>query len=216
MQHVNEKCDMFVVDLETEGVGDRAKILQIAVVAFDSKEPITAKDPERAAITWNCDICDLLVQDVQDAVSDAATLEWWHEPERLSYYNHLKSAEVFHMEHALGLLTEFIKTRAADKFYLVGNGVDFDNRILANAYKRYGLEKPWTYKNDFCYRTVNALLPLQETVSENWIKAVTLEARQYFPSYDQDYWQPHNAAYDAMYEALTLNSKLLELGKRYE
>lgn len=40
-----------------------------------------------------------------------------------------------------------------------GNGASFDNVLLAEAYDRTGLTRPWQYWNDRCYRTVKNLHP---------------------------------------------------------
>jgi hypothetical protein len=36
----------------------------------------------------------------------------------------------------------------------LGNGVDFDNVILANAYSACMLKQPWSHKSNRCYRTI--------------------------------------------------------------
>ena len=38
-----------------------------------------------------------------------------------------------------------------------GNGVDFDNVILFNALSRASISWPWSFRNNRCYRTINAL-----------------------------------------------------------
>ena len=40
-----------------------------------------------------------------------------------------------------------------------GNGASFDNVLLSDAYDRAQLPRPWTYRNDRCYRTVKSLHP---------------------------------------------------------
>ena len=37
-----------------------------------------------------------------------------------------------------------------------GNGADFDNVILANAYTRAGQTPPWSHWNNRCYRTIKS------------------------------------------------------------
>lgn len=46
-----------------------------------------------------------------------------------------------------------------DSRLLWGNGSDFDNVILASAYRSCNLEVPWKFWNNRCYRTVKALRP---------------------------------------------------------
>jgi len=40
-----------------------------------------------------------------------------------------------------------------------GNGATFDNVIMSNAYKLTGLEQPWKFWYDRCYRTIKSLYP---------------------------------------------------------
>jgi len=40
-----------------------------------------------------------------------------------------------------------------------GNGANFDNVLLSDAYDRALLKRPWKYYNDRCYRTVKNLRP---------------------------------------------------------
>lgn len=50
---------------------------------------------------------------------------------------------------------------------LWGNGATFDNVVLANAYKSINMPKPWSYKQDACYRTMKNMfadVPFPERV----------------------------------------------------
>lgn len=38
-----------------------------------------------------------------------------------------------------------------------GNGAAFDNVVLTNAFRAVGLQMPWSYRLDRCYRTLRAL-----------------------------------------------------------
>lgn len=40
-----------------------------------------------------------------------------------------------------------------------GNGSDFDNVILRNAYAAIGSTYPWRYNDNMCYRTIKNLAP---------------------------------------------------------
>jgi hypothetical protein len=64
---------------------------------------------------------------------------------------------------------------------LWGNGAMFDNVILANAYDRTRIQRPWGYKADRCYRTLRALYPEVEAVKDGGVM--------------------HNALDDAVYQA---------------
>jgi hypothetical protein len=40
-----------------------------------------------------------------------------------------------------------------------GNGSDFDNAMLGSLYETYGVQKPWSYSNNRCFRTLKSLAP---------------------------------------------------------
>lgn len=42
---------------------------------------------------------------------------------------------------------------------LWGNGSDFDNVLLAEAYRRTGIEQPWKFWDNRCYRTIKNMQP---------------------------------------------------------
>lgn len=46
-----------------------------------------------------------------------------------------------------------------DDVCLWGNGSDFDNAILANAYRACGISQPWKFFNNRCFRTLRKLHP---------------------------------------------------------
>ena len=68
---------------------------------------------------------------------------------------------------------------------LWGNGSDFDNTILTNAYDKCGLRAPWMFYNNRCFRT------LRKTVGRNVIEPVREGTH-------------HNALDDAIYQAKIL------------
>ena len=47
-----------------------------------------------------------------------------------------------------------------------GNGVAFDNVIVASAYKALDREIPWKWWNDRCYRTIKAVIDIPEDKRE--------------------------------------------------
>lgn len=57
---------------------------------------------------------------------------------------------------------------------IYGNGSDFDNVILSNAFSALGYEAPWKFYNNRCYRTIvntvfpeNAVLPARKGTHHN-------------------------------------------------
>lgn len=68
---------------------------------------------------------------------------------------------------------------------LWGNGAAFDNVVLHNAYQSLDIKEPWSYREDYCYRTLKELYPnIKATEHNNIIK--------------------HNALQDAIYQGYHL------------
>ncbi|MBV5342719.1 3'-5' exoribonuclease, partial [bacterium] len=64
---------------------------------------------------------------------------------------------------ALQNFSEWIPKRAT----VFGNGSDFDNVILSNAYLRLSMERPWPKFNDRCFRTIKSMFKsVQQPVRE--------------------------------------------------
>jgi hypothetical protein len=42
-----------------------------------------------------------------------------------------------------------------------GNGSDFDNVILAAAYAKVGIDCPWQFWNNRCFRTLKSICPIK-------------------------------------------------------
>jgi hypothetical protein len=40
-----------------------------------------------------------------------------------------------------------------------GNGSDFDNVICSQSFKKFGIDSPWLYTDNRCYRTLKNILP---------------------------------------------------------
>lgn len=137
-----------MLDLETLGNGSNAAIIAIGAVKFDSctgelgQEFYELIDPE---------YCTRL-----GLVIDADTVLWWmkqSEEARRPFTDKDK------LRSLTGVLVDFTLWTGDDKrnTFIWGNGANFDNAILSNAYKAAGYEQPWPYYNDRCYRTVAAL-----------------------------------------------------------
>lgn len=48
-------------------------------------------------------------------------------------------------------------TGKPERAHIWGNGADFDNVILTNAYRAVGISRPWEPYHDRCYRTLKNL-----------------------------------------------------------
>lgn len=135
-----------MLDLETMGNGPDAAIVAIGAVAFD------VASGEIGPAYYNRVTLESAVQG--GGVIDASTVAWWmqqgdearqeiYRPGGVTLGDALRSFAIWVAEHAHD--TE-----------MWGNGASFDNVILRGAYARQGLQPPWAWWNDRCYRTIKA------------------------------------------------------------
>ena len=135
-----------MVDLETMGTGPDAAIVAIGAVAFDPSTNTLGQEFYM--------VVDLESSVKAGLVMTAGTVMWW-----------LKQADA--ARAALGRDTTplDVALSAFQTWYpqganLWGNGSDFDNVILASAYRAVGLRQPWPYHGNRCYRTLKNLTPV--------------------------------------------------------
>lgn len=134
-----------MLDLETMGQGPEAAIVSIGAVEFDR---------ERREVGDGVHILVDLRSSVQSGgVMDPDTVLWWLKQSDQAR-THLNSGHPLHVAVALQQLTIFLKSCCELRDVRIwGNGSDFDNVILASAYRRLQLEVPWKFWNNRCYRT---------------------------------------------------------------
>ncbi len=139
-----------MIDLETMGQKGNAAIIAIGAVYFD-----------------NNGLGDefYVLVDIQSCVDigmeiDASTVMWWmkQSDEARSAFSD-KSSSIF---LALDHLREFMGSSSV----LWGNGSDFDNVILANAYDKLNQQLPWKFWNSRCYRTMKNMFKDVKMVRE--------------------------------------------------
>ena len=128
-----------MIDLETMSTSSNAAIVSIGAVKFDNNG---------LGDTFYCNV-DLASSVQQGGEIDANTVMWWlsqSSAARGMLINDVKA----HINSALLEFNKWLEPNTK----VWGNGVDFDNVILANAYKRSSVEMPWKYYNNRCYRTI--------------------------------------------------------------
>lgn len=132
-----------MIDLETMDTASTAAIVSIGAVKFN-KESIL--DEFYAII----DLADCVNHGLTMSPS---TVQWWiSQPNKSDTFDGNKS----------NLLAPTLLTFAkwlGDGARVWGNGSDFDNVILRNAYDACNLPLPWKYYNNMCYRTIKNLFP---------------------------------------------------------
>ena len=136
-----------MLDLETMGNGNRAAIIAIGAVSFNSSG-VKERFYQQVRIDMSIDA---------GLEMDASTVLW-----RLQQSDAARSAFKGN-EKATSLcdaLDDFARWYASVGGVEVwGNGAAFDNTILSAAYRLTGIEQPWKFWNDRCYRTLKAMYP---------------------------------------------------------
>jgi hypothetical protein len=86
---------------------------------------------------------------------EAGTLKWW-----------MKQSDQARLQfsQSTGSIGEILSdfsywVGASSNLYMWGNGSDFDNSHLAEAYKACKMEVPWNFWNSRCFRTLKGLFP---------------------------------------------------------
>ncbi len=133
-----------MIDLETLGTSADAVWLSIAAIQFD---PYTGQMGERFNV--NVD----LGQAMKDRKISPSTLQWWLEQRPEIMKKMFDSPQ--DLNEALYTFKEWCETLGID--YPWGNSASFDLGILVNTYTSWGIELPWKFYNERCYRTIATL-----------------------------------------------------------
>lgn len=137
-----------MIDLETMGCGPQAAIVAIGGVMFSSKG---------IGDEFYC-LVDLESSMKAGLQVDASTVKWWLGREKAAQDALLGTGGVVEpiaLERALSDLSGWVH----QDDLVWGNGADFDNAILSNAYRSCHMRQPWKYINSRCYRTLKNLYP---------------------------------------------------------
>lgn len=142
-------ADYIMLDLEAMGTGPDAAIVAIGACAFDLT----------GVLSTFYQAVDLQSSLDNGGTCNGATIMWWLQqaPEaRLAL-----TRDPVHIDEALAKFTDWYRAWTGLSPYATvwGDGSDFDNVVLASAYKRAGLLKPWGYKQNRDYRTMKNLRP---------------------------------------------------------
>ena len=134
-----------MVDLETMGRLPGCAIIAIGAVKFDmsgidSGQPFYRNVNLKSCMDWGLTI-------------DPDTLMWWlqqsADAREALFRNQLPLKEC---------LEDFADWMGGD-LPVWGCGAAFDNPILSVAFDKTNVKRPWTYRNDRCYRTMREICP---------------------------------------------------------
>jgi hypothetical protein len=94
----------------------------------------------------------------------ASTFAWWTQQSAEARALFAPGRQRRSVIHALVLfgsyLDEVVKSEGLQVLELWGNGADFDNVILGNAYAAVKVKRPWSYSKNRCFRTLKNLVDL--------------------------------------------------------
>lgn len=159
-------CRDIMLDLETYGTGTNAAIKSIGACAFNPE----SNRVEQAISSFHRRI-DLTKSRFPGEI-DASTVEWW-----LRQSEDARRSLLVEPGVELGCaLLEFIswceRYGTSKELTLWSNGPTFDERLLREAFTRYGLTFPISFRNSGCLRTLRNVaqrlgLPKVELVNTN-------------------------------------------------
>lgn len=87
---------------------------------------------------------------------DASTIRWWMEQSDDARSEVTREDGQVHLQVALQSFASWLGTIAEPDVHVWGCGADFDNVILASAYRRAAMPLPWHWWRNRCYRTIKA------------------------------------------------------------
>lgn len=145
-----------MVDIETIGTTPGCIILSIGAVAFDQLKNEIGSSFYKVINRRSCQNLGLF--------PNPQTLVWWNEQsteansilkESLLVSQNTNSIHNVMLDFS-NYVNMYNKTNSVK---LWGNGADFDNAILSYTFHRLGIDVPWKFKNNRCFRTLKSLFP---------------------------------------------------------
>lgn len=135
-----------MLDIETMGNESFSSIVSIGAVEFDIETGQVGEKFERIIDLQSCLDLGLIV--------NASTVMWWMKQGDLAR-SALIDQPTCSINKALIDFSEFCNK----DFQIWGNSASFDCGILANAYQKAHLDKPWDFRKERCVRTLVSFAP---------------------------------------------------------
>jgi hypothetical protein len=184
-----------MLDIETLGVGIKAKILSIGAVRFrpDTRDDINTLSHSDRTFYRRLSLGDQLLRE-----EDEATLKWWKKQSK-------EARAVFDEEEVpvKSVLKDFAKfCEGATSIW--GNGKEFDNVIVRDLYKDNKMSYPGYVSNDLDFRTLRTL----------WKNLTGMFNKEYVPKVEMG--TRHNALADAKKQVLQVQKMWTDIrGTKY-
>lgn len=138
-------CNHIVVDIETLSTEANAVILSVAFVLVDTSYAVGAKQGIKDSIVFYPSLAD---QKSLNRHSSVSTVKWWDaQSDEAKDAVNVKNRSGF--ERCMRDMFTWLERYDCS---IWGNGSDFDNVILANAFSSVGLK--WPFWHNRCLRTL--------------------------------------------------------------
>lgn len=141
-----------MLDLETLDTATSAAVLSIGAVVFD---PYTNTLGDRFYVELTEDIDS---QQKRGRTISGDTVIWWMQQgaQAKSVFVTAPHKPVGRTNTvgALSRFSDFVAANGGRYAEIWGNGVLFDNAILGSLYDSFGVDRPWSFSRDRCYRTM--------------------------------------------------------------
>ena len=146
-----------MVDLETLSTRSNARILAIGAVKFTPERGVYDRF-YRAIFTPSIAVVEKF-NDVGGFHVSKSTLDWWRD-QSIEARAVFADPDSMFIDGALMSFTNWVSEDTPKRDAIMwGNGASFDNSILSTAYALCGLEQPWEFWNNSCYRTLKNAFP---------------------------------------------------------
>lgn len=139
-----------MLDLETLGTATSSVITAIGAVAFD---PSSKQLGDRFYVVLG----DWAEQQKYGRTIDADTVKWWMEQSDAAREALILPPVAATTGVALNDFREFCNMNGGHDVKLWGNGADFDCVLLSSLYGTYNIGRPWSFRNNRCYRTIKGM-----------------------------------------------------------
>jgi len=148
-----------MIDCETFSVDHNAGIISLGAVLFNLSRGMD----DVQTFKMNIDMQEI-INNPRFHVS-ASTLSWWIEQNKKAWI--AATTEQYPLEHVLKEFKTWLRAYTKPGNYnkqdvrIWSNGAGSDIQWLRNAHEAEGLDTPWLFYNERCYRTVKAMSNVQ-------------------------------------------------------
>lgn len=150
-----------MIDIETFGTNNEAVILSIGAVKFDPNFRVNYpldEEFDNFHVGVTPESCEAL-----GLKTDMKTVMWWMDKDRDEARKRLFAMERVDLASTLDGFLQWYGPKSLPTW---GNGASFDNVIMRSAFKACGMNAPWQFWDDRCYRTLKNLMNVKRPYND--------------------------------------------------